>query len=35
MKTVNEVFTDEEHEQLKRKKGNKRWHDFILELTKE
>jgi len=34
MKTINETFTDEEFEQLKASKGNKNWHDFIMELTK-
>jgi len=34
MKTVNEVFTDEEFERLKKSKAGKNWHDFIMELTK-
>jgi hypothetical protein len=34
MKKINEVFEDEEFELLKKKKGNKTWHDFIMELTK-
>jgi hypothetical protein len=29
------TFTDEEHEELTKKKGNLSWHDFILELIKE
>lgn len=32
LKTINVVFTDEEHEELAKTKGNKSWHDFILEL---
>ncbi len=35
MKTVNETFTDEEFERLKNSKGDKSWHDFIMELAKD
>lgn len=31
MKTINETFTDEEMRRLKEVKGNRRWHDAILE----
>ena len=31
MKTINEKFTDGEFEQLQLAKGEKSWHDFILE----
>jgi len=34
MKRINEVFTDEEFERLKQNKGNKNWHNFIMELAK-
>jgi hypothetical protein len=34
MKTVNEKFTEHEFEKLLRAKGEKNWHDFILELVK-
>ena len=34
MKTINETFTDEEFERLKKAKGDKSWHDFILGLAK-
>jgi predicted CopG family antitoxin len=30
MKTINETFTDEEHNLLKKLKGNISWHDFIM-----
>ena len=33
MKTVNVVFTDEEHKKLVNVKGNLSWHDFILKLV--
>lgn len=33
MRRVNEVFTDEEFEHLKKAKGSKSWHDFIMELA--
>jgi len=33
MKTINVVFTDEEHEALVKAKKNKSWHDFILKLA--
>lgn len=32
MKTINETFTNEEYDALKKVKGNKNWHDFILLL---
>jgi predicted CopG family antitoxin len=35
MRTINETFTDEEFEELKTKKGDKSWHDFIIEQCKE
>jgi len=35
MKTINETFTDEEMDRLKKAKDNKSWHDFIMELAKE
>lgn len=31
MRTLNERFTDEEFARLKRKKGDRSWHDAILE----
>ena len=31
MRTVNEIFTDQEHKMLKKKKGKRTWHDFIFE----
>jgi predicted CopG family antitoxin len=34
MRTINETFRDEEFQKLKAVKGNKTWHDFILELVK-
>jgi hypothetical protein len=34
MKTINETFTDEEIERLKIAKGNRSWHDFIMDLAK-
>ena len=30
MKSLNETFTDEEWEELKKAKGDLSWHDFIL-----
>ena len=30
MKTLNETFTDEEHEKLKKAKKSLSWHDYIL-----
>jgi len=33
MKTVNVVFTDEEHKKLVDAKENLSWHDFILKLV--
>lgn len=35
MKKISETFTDEEFEGLKKKKGDKNWHDFIMELAKD
>ena len=35
MKTINVTFTDEEIEELTKKKGDKSWHDFILSINKE
>jgi len=35
MRTVNETFEDKEFEQLKKKKGDRSWRDFILDLIKE
>ena len=35
MKKINETFTDEEFERLKKAKGKKTWHDFILNLAEE
>jgi predicted CopG family antitoxin len=32
MKNINIVFEDSEYDQLSKKKGDKSWHDFILEL---
>jgi len=34
MKRVSETFTDEEFARLKKAKGEKSWHDFIMELAK-
>ena len=34
MKTINVTFENEEIEKLEKKKQNKSWHDFIMELTK-
>lgn len=33
MITINETFTDGEFKQLKEKKGNLSWHDFIMLLA--
>jgi len=33
MKTINETFSDEEFEMLRKKKGDLSWHDFILSLV--
>ena len=35
MKTINEKFTDEEYENLKKVKDKKSWHDFIYSLVKK
>lgn len=35
MKTINETFSDEEHERLSKKKGKMSWHDFILYCADE
>ncbi|GAJ11713.1 unnamed protein product, partial [marine sediment metagenome] len=32
MKTINVVFTDEEHKKLDEIKGRRNWHDFIMKL---
>lgn len=32
MKTINVTFEDDEYKRLDNIKGNKNWHDFILEL---
>lgn len=32
-RTINETFTVEEHARLKKAKGKKTWHDFILTLA--
>lgn len=34
MKAITERFEDKEHAALKKAKGKKTWHDFILELAK-
>lgn len=34
MKTLNETFTDEEFELLKKVKGKRSWHDFIMTLAR-
>ncbi len=34
MKTINETFEDNEFEELSKKKGNKSWRQFILDLAK-
>ena len=35
MKTINVTFEDKEYEQLKKKKGEQSWHDFIIEAAKK
>ena len=35
MKTLNVVFTDEEHKRLSEAKGDLTWHDFILKILEE
>jgi len=35
MKTLNQVFTDDEMKKLKKTKGDENWHDFILRLIKK
>jgi hypothetical protein len=34
MKVVHQTFEDQEHEQLVKAKGDKNWHDFIMELVR-
>ena len=34
MKTINETFTEGEYKKLKKEKGKRNWHDFILTLIK-
>lgn len=34
MRAVNCYFEDKEYEQLAKKKKDKSWHDFIMELAK-
>jgi len=34
MKTINVTFEDEEYERLVKKKGDKSWHNFIMEIVK-
>ena len=34
IKKISESFTEEEFERLKKVKGDKSWHDFIMELAK-
>jgi len=31
--TINVTFTEREHKELQKKKGDKSWHDFILNNT--
>ena len=33
IKKINEAFTEEEFERLKKAKGGKSWHNFIMELA--
>ena len=33
MKTINETFTDKEFQKLQTVKGEKSWHDFMIELA--
>lgn len=35
MKPINVIFEDSEMEALKKVKGDKTWHDFILELSQK
>ncbi len=35
MKAVNVVFEDGEHKKLTKLKGEKSWHDFILDLANQ
>jgi len=35
IKKISESFTEEEFTRLKKAKGNKSWHDFIMELGKD
>ncbi len=35
MKRITETFTDAEFQRLKKVKGKKNWHNFILELVKD
>lgn len=35
MKTINETFTDEEMKILKERKGEKNWHDYIMQIEKK
>lgn len=35
VKTINVTFTDEEHDQLIKKKNGTNWHDYIIELAKK
>lgn len=35
MKTINITFENKEFENLKRKKGKKSWHDFILKIEEQ
>jgi len=32
MKTINVTFDDKEYKELKKKKGSKSWHDFIMSI---
>ena len=34
MKRVNEVFTDDEHLEMKKNKGEMSWHEFLLKLVR-
>lgn len=33
IKKISESFTEDEFKRLKKVKGNKSWHDFIMELA--
>lgn len=35
IKKISESFTEKEFEQLKKAKGDKSWHNFIMQLAKE